>query len=128
MKSVATAVCLSVLMLALGQAAASADELDDLLSGSASGVEVASEPADQPAVAETTSPDSPREEVDLDYTNHARWQPIVALPNSADGVSAQPRTAEAPSAFSAVPEPSAIALALLAFVYFLVFGRRRFAA
>lgn len=134
MKSFAIALCGSMLLVALGQAQGGADELDDLLAGNTNVAQQESAaqselpaPASNDAVSPRDDVVSPREDVELDYTNHAHWQPVVALPSSAESVSGQSRTAEAPSAFSAVPEPSAIALAMLALVYFLVFGRRRFA-
>lgn len=132
MKRFAIAFCGSMLLVALEQAKVSADELDELLAGTTNvAQQESSAQSEVPAAAsnEAASNDavSPREDVELDYTNHAHWQPVVALPSSADSVSGQSRTSEAPSAFSVVPEPSAIALAMLALVYFLVFGRRRFA-
>lgn len=129
MKSFATAICCSLLLIALGQTQVSGDELDDLLSGNTDIVQQESGvQSELTANSGSTEANIPREDVDLDYTNHARWQPVVALPSAADAVSGHSRTAEAPASFSAVPEPSAIALAMLALVYFLVFGRRRFAA
>lgn len=129
MKRFATALCGSMLLIALGQAQVSADELDDLLAGNTSFAEQESVAQSELTVtAVSTEGVAPREDVELDYTNHAHWQPVVALPSGTDNVGGQSRAAESPSAFSAVPEPSAIALAMLALVYFLVFGRRRFAA
>lgn len=129
MKSFAAAICCSLLAMAFSVVRAHADELDDLLTGPPA-VETSATSADASGPLPTTasSPIDQLERVDVDYTDHARWQPVVALPSGRDAMVKPARHSEASSAYSVVPEPSAIALALLALVYFLVFGRRRIAA
>jgi len=103
------------------------DELDDLLSSEASELQIQSPPdAVQAGLAyEAQNGDA------LDYTDHSRWHsPVVMAPVSRAAKSARPAKGATqkpapPAGLNIVPEPSAIALGVLALLYFLVFGRRR---
>jgi len=130
MKPFATVLMVASLLVGWASATTRADELDELLSGDAGALQVEASPA---AESQHMRVDVvPIEEREVDLTDHAHWQPVVTLvadePTENAARQTTTRAVEAQSAFSAVPEPSAIALALLALGYFLVFGRRRFAA
>jgi hypothetical protein len=100
---------------------ADADQVDDLLAGKPIKIEeVAAEEAVAPAINE-------RIIVPVEKTTLAdeRWE--VAESHSVSGSNpALDRSAPRPIATTVVPEPSAIALAALSLVYFLLFFRRRY--
>jgi hypothetical protein len=125
MKSI-LALC-AVALLVVQAVPACADELDELL---------ASEPVVASAVDSAVQPTaSDNEGLDfshgdnLDYRDAARWQstvaPVPVAKQRTPSTASTQKAAQPADDFSVVPEPSAIALAVIALAYFLVFGRRR---
>jgi hypothetical protein len=123
--AIRTVLCLAI--SAWATACALGDELEDLLSNQAippadsalSGAEGIASESGLPSEARAV----PGPEASA-YGQRADWQmPPDAQPRrAADSPDSSP---DPPSSFNAVPEPSAIVLALVALVYFLLFGRRR---
>ena len=125
MKLTYALLCIACLV-AVRPATGRADELDELLSSEPSASQVESAPA---AVQAGLAYDLENNDA-LDYSDHSRWQPPIVVPMTRTTKSPQPTTGAAekpapPAGLNVVPEPSAIALGVLALVYFLVFGRRR---
>lgn len=125
MKPIYALFCVAFL-IADRPAPARADELDDLLSSEPSALQVDLVPSSaQPGLEYEL-----QNQEALDYTDHSRWRSPISAPLTRAAKSAQPATGAtqkpAPStSLNVVPEPSAIALGVLALLYFLVFGRRR---
>jgi hypothetical protein len=101
------------------------DDLDEVLSSVAATVDSALvSPATIQAVESAVG--------DAESSSHTvgvQWHPVVASPPheslpASGGAMAHPRQPMPSSGMSVVPEPSAVALAALALIYFLVFGRR----
>jgi hypothetical protein len=138
MKDFAFAVLL-IVALAVWPGVAAADDIDDLLASEPSpAVAPISESA--PATSTVFGQDlfgTPVTFEPSSITGELDWQPAerVAQPSAhpQPGAPAAAHQAAAPTdpkaspapGINLVPEPSAIALAVLAMLYFLVFGRRR---
>ncbi len=117
-RNAAILACCFTVALAVGPPVVRGDAVDALFAETAKSTE---ETAQAPthiseAAAEVAQPSSPH--VGVIGIGAA----VDPLPHTLDA-SAEPAGADTP--FSAVPEPSAIILALAAFVYFLLFARRR---
>ena len=128
MKRVYVALFCAALMVAFRPAPSLGDELDDLLAsepvGAPSEVVSGDVGADEVVDFDLTNSDTPG------YTDPSRWQPAIGVPTPRRAKSKSPSTSSTqksvpPGDLNVVPEPSTIALAALALVYFLVFGRRR---
>jgi len=111
--------CAALLIVGRSSHAQAPDEVDRLLANEsvAAPLDVPSSesPADRSLIGREASDDAGR-----------YWQPpvgassdVARLPSAAD------QKPVATEGISLVPEPSAIALAALALIYFLIFGRRR---
>ena len=125
MKLIYALLCVACLVT-VRPAISRADDLDDLLSSEPSALQVEQAPG---AVQAGLAYDLENHDA-LDYRDHSRWQPPIAVPMTRTTKSAQPTTGATekpapPAGLNVVPEPSAIALGVLALLYFLVFGRRR---
>ena len=110
-------------LLVAAAAQTQADEVDDLLSGKSFTLqEDTATPPSRPIVAEPEFGLAP-------LVEGQPWAISVEQPTgrhfSAPTPAPQTERKPAPTAVSFVPEPSAIALAVLALMYFLVFFRRR---
>lgn len=127
------ALCLVGLVLAHAPSAAARDQIDELFGAS---TEVTDD--DLFAPAPLVDPDSaaaatagrpvaaPTGSATWDLTPSVQVTPIL-IDEDARGAAEIPARSPAhkPAPVSAVPEPTAVVLALLALMYFLVFGRRR---
>lgn len=125
MKMRVALLCGAVLLLSSG---AQADEVDDLLAGRSIG----SSQETSIAPAEEAASPSPAEAFDhseihkpATLENQPAWHAGVPAELPHGTVAAATDESASPLELSLVPEPSAIGLAGLALVYFLVFFRRR---
>jgi hypothetical protein len=129
-----------VALVSFGGDSVHADQVDDLLAGKSIKLDaaVAREPATDQAAADvatkghsnasgsTELPDVPRNRL-----SEKPWELTLADPDQVGMAAAAGNDANRPSApptatISLVPEPSTIALAAAALVYFLIFFRRRY--
>lgn len=127
--------CVALLCGALFVAAvalAQADEVDELLSGKAAVTGEHAPAANQPAAPSLEPAIAvPVDPVDVGVAvDTAPWNLTIdndpQVPMSGDSTGREGDRRAAPSAgVSLVPEPSAVALAALALLYFLIFFRRR---
>jgi hypothetical protein len=134
MRPIYAALICALAVVAARPAQSRGDELDDLLSSppiasshepaassNESGSDVTADAADHFDLSDSDA---------ASYADQSRWHPVVGLSTHAatKGKSTSDGSAQkspAPSNLSLVPEPSAVVLAGLALIYFLVFGRRR---
>src|SRR4051812_13023420 len=124
MKTVCAALsCAALIVLSLPRPALGLDEVDELLWAPA--VPAALESTVSFDVAQSAEP--PAGDASAQLAHSSDWAERDVLP--AKTVLATRTDDESQSGFGVnlVPEPSAVALAALALVYFLVFGRRRLA-
>ena len=125
----------SVVFLSVGFKSVYADQVDDLLAGRPVKI-VAQEPVtDQSATnAAASTGDQAEASVSRDSLSEKPWELTLAAPDQVGQVAVTPQVgndasrpaAAPPGAISLVPEPSTIALAAAALVYFLIFFRRRY--
>jgi hypothetical protein len=127
MKAMVLMFCFAALAVGAARAAAAPNELERLLNGETVGPSAARSTrpvADVETVVAESGPDS------ASFPHRAAWS-TASEPSEVDSALHRSTSAHAddPAApaepVSAVPEPSAIILALAALVYFLLFGRRR---
>ncbi len=129
----------SLALLSVGFQSVYADQVDDLLAGKPVQA-VAQEPATNPAATDPTvvghedALNPTEQSVPRGSLSEPSWELTLAAPDRAGEVSISSQAGDeanrppaAPAgAISLVPEPSAIALAAAALVYFLIFFRRRY--
>jgi hypothetical protein len=115
--------CFAVLVVAsLALASGSlavADQVDDLLAGKPVKIEAAADDAAAPAAEPIVVP------VEKKTLADESWE-VAQSHSISESNPALDRQAPRPIATTVVPEPSAIALAALSLVYFLLFFRRRY--
>src|SRR6478609_9855241 len=123
MKSIVVALVCAGWILSSGLACAAGDALDELLASEPSSAQL------QPTTADIVHDDAAvslmRSSTVGQYEQS--WTPSVipAEPSQKSASHAAPQPKPVSDDASAVPEPSAVAIAGLALIYFLVFGRRR---
>jgi hypothetical protein len=117
---------LLIVALGLHTASANADQVDDLLAGKPVKIETESGETAPPVVAERVV--VPVEEKTLadESWEVVQVDPAKASLENAEADQKLSRPVRPAAAISVVPEPSAIALAALSLVYFLLFFRRRY--
>jgi hypothetical protein len=115
--------CFAVLVVAAlafaSSSLAGADQVDDLLAGKPVKIEAAANDAAAPASEPIVVP------VEKKTLADESWEVAQSHPISESNPALE-RSAPRPIATTVVPEPSAIALAALSLVYFLLFFRRRY--
>jgi hypothetical protein len=113
---------------AAGSARARGDELEELLSGEATppadAALSASAAIDSEPVLLHGSTDAAGSDAAV-YSERAAWHATPSTQAARRATDDHDSGRETPPTINAVPEPSAIILALAALVYFLLFGRRR---
>ena len=131
---VATLFCSALLLGGLSRCA-TGDELDDLLvsgspaeSSQSDGASTSDARTDG-VVNDSSAIETGSADGQSDRYHHSRsWEPTLGAASS-DEMSDHARSvaddAKSSGPLSLVPEPSAVALAIAALVYFLIFGRRR---
>ena len=140
MRTLYTAIVCTAWALATLPSLVQADEFDDFLNNPAAVVSESPAAADDRELRVEELPIEPRSDANANFgetvspTFHqmstpqlSEWPAVVSPIAHQHAAAHTPPQAEEPSAtgLSLVPEPSAVALAALALVYFLVFGRRR---
>ncbi len=135
MKTTRTAIVIGTLLLALnaGDTFSYADQVDDLLAGKPVTISTTAEPQTGTSDAEVSVSTGDRPAVTPGTLSEDSWPVTLAEPSHVgiddDGLAAKSShgATAPPGMISVVPEPSAIALAVGALVYFLIFFRRRYA-
>ena len=128
MKPIYAVLLCAVLLVMSRPALVSADELDDLLSSEPSALPPAQGQSD--VGSESSADFDLADHEATSYSDQSRWHSAIG-PSTARSTKSKPtldasaQKPSEPSGLSVVPEPSAVFLAALALLYFLVFGRRR---
>jgi hypothetical protein len=100
------------------------DDIDQLLASEVSPALPEAASAEQPTLDALTGDDLGSG--DVASAVQPSWQTVLSVPvTSEEESTVAEKPAEATEGLNMVPEPSAVALALLALGYFFVFGRRR---
>jgi hypothetical protein len=130
----------SVVFLSVILESVYADQVDDLLAGRPVKIAAQEPVADQSATnapastGDQTEPSDQHDAVSPDSLSEKPWELTLVAPDQVGQVAVTPQAGNAanrpatapPGAISLVPEPSTIALATAALVYFLIFFRRRY--
>lgn len=150
MKTTLNVLQVCICLALIGWGSASADPIDDLLSGKAVLVEdesasveeavfvplpdddavAAEDPQPAEAVSPAASAKAPEPSAEEQLATDPSWSVGLHRPEKFD-LDLEPkqvvrRGSSLPTPFTVVPEPSAIALAAASLVYFLIFFRRRY--